>query len=66
VQRLPAVGVFDLVIVAAYGSSTRPLRDTAQSNTYVEKALTELKAEGDDVAGKAFQSITVELQEGGN
>ncbi len=45
---------------------TEPPPESAKSNTYVEKALTELKAEGVDVDGKAFTPITVELQEGGN
>jgi len=45
---------------------TKAPPESAKSNTYVEKALTELKAEGVDVDGKAFTPITVELQEGGN
>ena len=45
---------------------TKDPPDTAKTNTYVEKALTELKAEGVDVEGKAFTPITVELKEGGN
>ncbi|HSU34724.1 MAG TPA: ABC transporter substrate-binding protein, partial [Propionibacteriaceae bacterium] len=45
---------------------TKAPPETAKSNTYVEKALAELKAEGVDVDGKAFAPITVELQEGGN
>ena len=45
---------------------TKAPPESAKSNTYVEKALTELKAEGVDVDGKAFAPITVELQEGGN
>jgi NitT/TauT family transport system substrate-binding protein len=40
--------------------------ETARSSTYVTKALEELRAEGVDVDGKAFQPITVELKEGGN
>ena len=44
---------------------TKEPPDTAKTNEYVEKALTELKAEGVDVEGKAFAPITVELQEGG-
>ena len=40
--------------------------DTAKSNTYVEKALAELKSEGVDVEGKSFKPITVELKEGGS
>ncbi len=45
---------------------TKDPPDTAKTNTYVEKALSELKAEGVDVEGKAFTPITVELKEGGN
>ena len=45
---------------------TKDPPDTAKTNEYVEKALTELKAEGVDVEGKAFTPITVELKEGGN
>ena len=45
---------------------TKDPPDTAKSNTYVEKALTELKSEGVDVEGKSFQPITVELNEGGS
>ncbi len=40
--------------------------ESAKSNTYVEKALSELKSEGVDVDGKAYKPITVELKEGGN
>ncbi len=40
--------------------------ETAKTNTYVEKALANLKAEGVDVEGAGFQPITVELKEGGN
>ena len=40
--------------------------ETAHSNTYVTKALEELRADGVDVDGKAFKPITVELKEGGN
>lgn len=39
---------------------------TAYSNTYVEKALEELKADGVDVDGKDFTPISVTLKEGGN
>ncbi|WP_345800263.1 ABC transporter substrate-binding protein [Microbacterium sp. AZCO] len=39
---------------------------TAYSNTYVEKALKELKDEGVDVMGDSFAPITVTLNEGGN
>jgi NitT/TauT family transport system substrate-binding protein len=39
---------------------------TASSNTYVENALKELRAEGVDVDGKAFKPLTVQLKEGGN
>ena len=45
---------------------TKDPPETAKSNTYVEKALTELKSEGVDVEGKRFQPITVELKEGGS
>lgn len=38
---------------------------TASSNTYVEKALEELKAEGVDVLGTSFTPLTVTLNEGG-
>lgn len=37
----------------------------AYTNTYVEKALKELKADGDDVTGTSFAPITVTLREGG-
>jgi NitT/TauT family transport system substrate-binding protein len=40
--------------------------ESAKSNTYVEKALSELKSEGVDVDGKVYKPITVELKEGGN
>ncbi|GAA3638330.1 ABC transporter substrate-binding protein [Microlunatus ginsengisoli] len=40
--------------------------ETAKTNEYVEKALSELKADGVDVDGKGFKPITVQLQEGGN
>ncbi len=40
--------------------------ETAKTNTYVEKALAHLKAEGVDVEGEGFQPIAVELKEGGN
>jgi NitT/TauT family transport system substrate-binding protein len=39
--------------------------ETAKNTTYVEKALSELKTEGVDVEGKAFQPLTVTLQKGG-
>lgn len=39
---------------------------TAYSNTYVEQALKELKADGVDVDGTGFKPITVTLNEGGN
>jgi NitT/TauT family transport system substrate-binding protein len=39
--------------------------ESAYSNTYVEKALADLKAEV-DVEGKDFKPITVELKESGN
>ena len=38
---------------------------TAYSNTYVDKALAELKKEGVDVMGKDFTPLTVTLKEGG-
>ena len=38
---------------------------TAKNTTYVEKALTELRAEGVDVDGKSFKPATVTLQKGG-
>ena len=38
---------------------------TAYSNTYVDKALKELKADGVDVMGKSFTPLTVTLKEGG-
>lgn len=37
----------------------------AKTNTYVEKALAELKDEGVDVEGKSYQPISVTLKEGG-
>ena len=45
---------------------TKQPPETAKTNEYVDKALAELKAEGADVDGKAFQPITVQLKEGGN
>ena len=39
--------------------------ETAKNTTYVEKALTELKAEGVDVEGKNFAPVTVTLEKGG-
>ena len=39
--------------------------ETAKNTTYVEKALTELKAEGVDVEGKGFTPVTVTLEKGG-
>jgi len=38
---------------------------SAYSNTYVEAALKELKAEGVDVDGKGYKPIDVTLKEGG-
>jgi NitT/TauT family transport system substrate-binding protein len=38
---------------------------TAYSNTYVEKALSQLKDEGEDVIGKGFTPINVTLNPGG-
>jgi len=40
--------------------------ETAKSNTYVEKALAELKAEGIDVKGSESAPLTVTLNEGGD
>jgi NitT/TauT family transport system substrate-binding protein len=45
---------------------TKEPPETAKSSTYIDKALTELRAEGVDVDGKGFKPITVELKEGGN
>ena len=45
---------------------TKAPPETAKSNTYIEKALAELKAEGVDVDGKGFKPITVELKEDGS
>ncbi len=39
---------------------------TAYSNTYVEQALKELKADGVDVDGKSYKPITVTLNAGGS
>ena len=39
--------------------------ETARNTTYIEKALSELKAEGVDVEGKNFTPITVTLEQGG-
>ncbi|MFB2597586.1 ABC transporter substrate-binding protein [Herbiconiux sp. P17] len=39
--------------------------ETAFSNEYVEKALSELEADGVDVNGSSFEPITVTLKEGG-
>jgi NitT/TauT family transport system substrate-binding protein len=39
---------------------------TAHTNTYVEKALSELRNEGVDVDGDGFRPEKVELKEGGN
>lgn len=39
---------------------------SAYSNTYVEAALKELKADGVDVDGKGYKPIDVTLKEGGN
>jgi NitT/TauT family transport system substrate-binding protein len=44
---------------------TKAPPENAKSNTYVEKALAELRAEGVDVSGSGFQPLTVELKEGG-
>jgi NitT/TauT family transport system substrate-binding protein len=45
---------------------TKEPPESAHSNTYVEAALTALKADGVDVDGKAFTPMTVTLKEGGN
>ncbi len=45
---------------------TKAPPETAKSNTYVEKALAELKGEGVDVEGSGFAPLTVTLNEGGN
>ena len=44
---------------------TKAPPSTAYSNTYVDQALKELKAEGVDVMGKSFTPLTVTLKEGG-
>lgn len=44
---------------------TKDPPSTAYTNTYVEKALTELKADGEDVTGASFAPITVTLKKGG-
>ena len=44
---------------------TKAPPSTAYSNTYVKKALAELKDEGVDVMGTSFTPLTVELKEGG-
>jgi NitT/TauT family transport system substrate-binding protein len=38
----------------------------AHTNTYAQKALDELKAEGVDVTGTSFKPLTVTLKEGGS
>jgi NitT/TauT family transport system substrate-binding protein len=38
---------------------------TAYTNDYVEKALAELKSDGDDVTGSSFKPISVTLKKGG-
>jgi len=40
--------------------------ENAYSNTYVEKALAELKADGVDTSGSSFKPLTVTLNEGGS
>jgi NitT/TauT family transport system substrate-binding protein len=45
---------------------TKAPPESAYSNTYVEQALTDLRAEGVDVDGADYQPITVTLKEGGN
>jgi NitT/TauT family transport system substrate-binding protein len=44
--------------------TAKPDKD-AYTNTYVKKALAELKAEGEDVTGTDFAPVTVTLQPGG-
>ncbi len=44
---------------------TKAPPSTAYSNTYVDEALKELKAEGVDVMGASFKPMTVTLQAGG-
>ena len=44
---------------------TKQPPETAKSSEYLDKALSELKAEGVDVEGKGFKPITVQLKEGG-
>ena len=44
--------------------TTAPSKD-AYTNTYVEKALAELKSEGVDVTGKDYKPIDVTLEAGG-
>ncbi|MDQ1129403.1 ABC transporter substrate-binding protein [Microbacterium sp. SORGH_AS_0888] len=45
---------------------TKAPPSTAYDNTYVTKALDELKSEGVDVMGTGFTPLTVTLNEGGN
>jgi len=45
---------------------TKAPPETAYSNTYVEKALAELKADGVDTLGTNFKPLTVTLNEGGS
>ncbi|VXB23520.1 ABC transporter substrate-binding protein [Aeromicrobium sp. 9AM] len=45
---------------------SKPPPASAYSNTYVEAALKELKADGVDVDGKGYKPIDVTLKEGGN
>ena len=45
---------------------TKAPPETAYSNTYVEKALAELKADGVDTSGASFKPLTVTLNEGGS
>jgi NitT/TauT family transport system substrate-binding protein len=45
---------------------TKDPPSTAYSNTYVNKALKELKADGVDVMGTSYKPLTVTLKEGGN
>ena len=45
---------------------TKAPPEDAYSNTYVEKALAELKADGVDTSGAGFTPLTVTLNEGGS
>jgi NitT/TauT family transport system substrate-binding protein len=67
-------GAFDATVAAALSAvnesgarliTTEP-RDGVWTNEYIERALSELEAEGVDVRGDSFQPLDVELMEGGN